>query len=162
MCPASSRRCSSGFSPATLISPPLGTRIPVSILIVVLLPAPFGPTRPIISPRSTESERSCTASTLRTSGSTTLRMAPSKPGLLRATRNVLLRPLALIISMFYPPSLPYSFEGGPRCLLCCYKSTSATCDTNETSETSETSETKSKQLAASALIATNAKLPDDS
>src|SRR5437588_12808351 len=113
MCLASSRRCSSGFSPATLISPPLGTRIPVSILIVVLLPTTFGPTRPIISPHSTESERSCTASTLRTSGSTTLRMAPSNPDLLRATRNVLLKPLALIISMFHPPFLLYSFDGNP-------------------------------------------------
>src|SRR5205085_11900137 len=111
MCLASSRRCRSGFSSATLISPLLGTRIPVNILIVVLLPAPFGPTRPIISPRSTESERSCTASTLRTSGSTTLRTAPNNHGLLRATRNVFLSPLALIIVMFYLPFLFYSFDG---------------------------------------------------
>ncbi len=94
---ASSLRCCTGLSPATRMVPLLGTRMPVNILMVVLLPAPLGPTRPIISPRSTRSVRSFTADTTRTSGSKTLRRPPISPGLRRATRNVLLRPSALIM-----------------------------------------------------------------
>ena len=37
------RRCRQGTKPLMRISPPLGTRMPVSILMVVDLPAPFGP-----------------------------------------------------------------------------------------------------------------------
>ena len=37
-------RARAGFKPATDAVPPLGWRMPVSILIVVDLPAPFGPT----------------------------------------------------------------------------------------------------------------------
>src|SRR5262249_10946614 len=40
-------------TPATCAVPPLGRARPTRILIVVVLPAPLGPTRPKISPRST-------------------------------------------------------------------------------------------------------------
>ena len=40
---ASSRRCRTGSSPQTRTRPEVGTRIPVSILMVVDLPAPFAP-----------------------------------------------------------------------------------------------------------------------
>src|SRR5438046_2129367 len=39
--------------PATCAVPPLGRARPTRILMVVVLPAPFGPTRPRIWPRST-------------------------------------------------------------------------------------------------------------
>src|SRR5947209_15713061 len=94
---ASSLRWRRGLSPATLTVPPLGWRMPVSILMVVDLPAPFGPINPIISPRSISSERSCTALTIRTWGFTTLRKPLSTPGRLFAIRNDLLRPLASIM-----------------------------------------------------------------
>src|SRR5262245_61953782 len=48
-------------SPTTLPRPPLGSRMPHSIRIVVLLPAPFGPSTPKISPRLTVRFRSLTA-----------------------------------------------------------------------------------------------------
>ncbi|HKZ84312.1 MAG TPA: hypothetical protein VJ793_11720 [Anaerolineae bacterium] len=38
-----STRCFHGTRPSTITSPCVGTRMPVSILIVVDLPAPFGP-----------------------------------------------------------------------------------------------------------------------
>src|SRR5688572_13032174 len=37
-------------TPATTALPPLGASSPVSILMVVVLPAPFGPRKPKISP----------------------------------------------------------------------------------------------------------------
>ena len=45
--------------------PPVGKMSPMSILMVVVLPAPFGPTKPKISPSFTESVRSSTAWTRR-------------------------------------------------------------------------------------------------
>src|SRR5579885_280203 len=94
---ANSRRWETGLNPATRTAPPLGTRIPVSILIVVDFPAPFGPIRPIISPRSIRNESSYTAFTTRTSGYTTLINPPTIPDLLLAIRNTLLRPEASIM-----------------------------------------------------------------
>ena len=44
-----------------LISPLSLERIPVSILIVVVLPEPFGPIKPTISPLFTVKDRSSTA-----------------------------------------------------------------------------------------------------
>ena len=41
--------------------PALGTRIPIIMRMVVVLPAPFGPRNPNTSPRSTENSRSRTA-----------------------------------------------------------------------------------------------------
>jgi hypothetical protein len=43
--------------------PWLGKMSPISILMVVVFPAPLGPTKPKISPSSTEKERSSTAVT---------------------------------------------------------------------------------------------------
>jgi hypothetical protein len=47
--------------PATLMLPLLGRRIPAIIRIVVVLPAPLGPSRPNSSPRGTWSEIPSTA-----------------------------------------------------------------------------------------------------
>src|SRR3954469_1656536 len=47
--------------PTTVALPPVGSRIPQSMRMVVDLPAPFGPSTPKISPRSTVSETSRTA-----------------------------------------------------------------------------------------------------
>src|SRR3989304_3610176 len=44
-------------SPATEPSPELGRRRPASILMVVVFPAPFGPSNPKISPRPTPERR---------------------------------------------------------------------------------------------------------
>ncbi len=52
-------RC--GSSPATRSVPEVGIRIPVSILIVVDLPAPFGPMYPTSSPGSTRRSMPSTA-----------------------------------------------------------------------------------------------------
>src|SRR5690554_1572193 len=56
------RTCSTG-SPKRLMEPASGRMSPVSIFIVVVLPAPFGPTNPNISPRRTSKLTSRTAST---------------------------------------------------------------------------------------------------
>jgi hypothetical protein len=45
-------RCSHRTSPATSTVPPVGKRMPVSILIGIDLPAPFGPRWPTLSPSS--------------------------------------------------------------------------------------------------------------
>ena len=50
--------CSGGDSPVTDTRPDPGSRMPVMILRVVLLPAPFGPSRPTTSPRSSWNEMS--------------------------------------------------------------------------------------------------------
>jgi hypothetical protein len=47
-------RCAGIGKPSTSISPERGCSCPVSILIVVDFPAPFGPRKPKISPGSTE------------------------------------------------------------------------------------------------------------
>ena len=44
--------------------PPVGVRMPVSILMTVDFPAPFGPMKPRISPLSTWNEMSSTALTV--------------------------------------------------------------------------------------------------
>src|SRR5512142_521866 len=49
--------------PINVAVPPLGAMRPVSILIVVVLPAPFGPRKPKISPRFTSKLTAFTAST---------------------------------------------------------------------------------------------------
>src|SRR5262249_40283659 len=48
-------------NPSTRTSPALGTANPVSILMVVVFPAPLGPSRPTHSPASTRNVRSATA-----------------------------------------------------------------------------------------------------
>src|SRR5436853_5911210 len=56
---------SSGFSrtskPATVAVPEVGNRNPVSMRIVVVFPAPFGPRKPTISPFATSKEMWSTA-----------------------------------------------------------------------------------------------------
>ena len=47
--------------PAMLAVPAVGGNYPVSIFIVVVFPAPFGPRKPTISPRSTLKQTSLTA-----------------------------------------------------------------------------------------------------
>src|SRR4249920_2522521 len=72
--------------PTTVPEPPLGSRMPHSMRMVVDLPAPFGPSTPKISPRLTCSDTSRTATSdpnlrdservsMMTSGSVTL-LAP--------------------------------------------------------------------------------------
>src|SRR5208337_4463288 len=59
------RRTSTGWraisNPYTLAAPALGGSIVVSIFIVVVLPAPFGPSRPKIEPAATLKDSSLTA-----------------------------------------------------------------------------------------------------
>jgi hypothetical protein len=57
---ASSGRASMS-SPPTWIVPLVGWRIPAIMRIVVVLPAPFGPSSPNSSPRGTSSEMPSTA-----------------------------------------------------------------------------------------------------
>jgi hypothetical protein len=45
-----------------LIDPLVGANVPVIIFMVVVLPAPFGPSKPMIWPRRNSSEMSSTAS----------------------------------------------------------------------------------------------------
>ena len=85
VCAIRSRR---GSSPPTRARPPDGSSTPVSILIVVDLPAPFGPMKPTNSPSSIRNDTPSTARTRSDSVSTRLRSAPKKPRWWRATRNV--------------------------------------------------------------------------
>lgn len=56
--------CDTTSKPATDAFPDVGFKRVVSIIIVVLLPAPFGPRKPKISPVSTLNEMLSTAFTL--------------------------------------------------------------------------------------------------
>src|SRR5262249_28946098 len=74
------RRSSLSRMPSTTASPEVGRRRPVSILIVVLLPAPFGPRKPKNRPRATRKERWSTAVVWRKTlvrPSTTMASAPA-------------------------------------------------------------------------------------
>ena len=53
-----------GTKPATVTSPEVGWRRPESILSVVVLPAPFAPKKPTISPAAISSVTPRTASTV--------------------------------------------------------------------------------------------------
>ena len=53
--------CDTTLNPDTRATPEVGFKSVVSIIIVVLLPAPFGPRNPKISPSSTLSEMLSTA-----------------------------------------------------------------------------------------------------
>ena len=55
------RRSFQGTIPSASMCPDVGTRMPVSILMVVDFPAPFGPRYPTISPSSMRREMSSTA-----------------------------------------------------------------------------------------------------
>jgi hypothetical protein len=52
-------------SPNSDAEPPLGRMSPIRMRMVVVLPAPFGPTKPKISPGSTANEMPSTATTRR-------------------------------------------------------------------------------------------------
>ena len=56
-----SRGCSRTSKPATVAVPDVGGRKHVSIRMVVVLPAPFGPRKPTILPFSTSNEMWSTA-----------------------------------------------------------------------------------------------------
>src|SRR6266540_2973973 len=73
---ASARRCVHGVRPRTRADPLVGCRMPVSILIDVDLPAPFGPMYASRSPGSTANVRSRTASTGRDRGPPPLKTFP--------------------------------------------------------------------------------------
>ena len=60
-----SRGCVATSNPSTRASPEVGRSSVVSILIVVVLPAPFGPSRPKSSPCSIAKSTPRTASTTR-------------------------------------------------------------------------------------------------
>src|ERR1700677_2220998 len=57
--------CAAGAAPSTWIVPVLGVSIPVTRLRNVDLPAPFGPTRPVIDPAGMDSVHSVRACRLR-------------------------------------------------------------------------------------------------
>src|SRR6202165_4070647 len=57
--------CVASSQPATRAVPPLGASSVASMRSVVVLPAPFGPRKPKISPRVTERSTPATASTFR-------------------------------------------------------------------------------------------------
>ena len=65
---ARARRWRQGTSPATVTCPPLGTRMPVSILMVVLFQAPLGPMYPPISPALHSLVQSGEGALVRTTG----------------------------------------------------------------------------------------------
>src|SRR3954465_4055291 len=90
--------------PATLARPLVGRTNPRRSLMVVVLPAPFGPRSPKISPRRTSIERSMTARTFR----------PQNP-----TRKVFERCSAAMIAFsigahVYSPAPPAATNGKPR------------------------------------------------
>src|ERR1700687_1359780 len=72
-----------------MISPELGTKMPVNILMEVDLPAPFGPMYPTISPRAISKEMLSTALTGRYSRSNRLTNPPRRPSRRLKVRNSL-------------------------------------------------------------------------
>lgn len=73
------------------MSPSVGQRMPVSILIVVLLPAPFGPMNPTTSPGSMLNDTSWTAWTSSYCGETSDLMLFHTPSFFFFVWNTLLR-----------------------------------------------------------------------
>ena len=88
-----------GRKPATSARPALGWIRPLSILRVVVLPAPLGPRKPTISPGSTVKLTAFTASTSLVRRRTRWRRVPARPGCLSAMRKVLPRPSQRMIGM---------------------------------------------------------------
>ena len=80
-------RSRQGVQPSTFASPDDGCRMPVSILIVVDLPAPFGPRNATISPRCTVRSMLRTATFSSQLGFSSDRKLPAKPASLRLTVN---------------------------------------------------------------------------
>ena len=71
--------------------PEVGVRIPVSILMTVLLPAPLGPINPRISPLGTSKLMSSTATTRSVLGLKSDLKLPFRPGSLIVFLNSFLR-----------------------------------------------------------------------
>ena len=90
-------RCFQGTRPSTSMMPDVGASIPVSILIVVDLPAPFGPTYPMISPLLMDRLMLSTTRFTTYSGVNNVRMAPNLPLYCLGMRNSLTRSLMCII-----------------------------------------------------------------
>ena len=88
-------RC--GTIPLTSTRPALGVRMPVSILIVVDFPAPFGPSKASSSPASTRSVTPSTAVLATRSGATSALSPPRIPGLRTVVRKTLVSPSAMIV-----------------------------------------------------------------
>lgn len=57
-------RCVDREAPPTEIVPESGSKTPITILMVVVLPAPLGPKRPTISPGRTQKDTPSTAATV--------------------------------------------------------------------------------------------------
>jgi hypothetical protein len=92
-------RFSWGIRPSTMRLPEVGTRMPVSILIVVDLPAPFGPRYATDSPASMLRSMWSTASLSVYLRVTKCLSEPTSPGSLTACRNCLVSPFASINGM---------------------------------------------------------------
>ena len=82
----------------TVACPSLGCKMPVSILMVVDLPAPLGPMKANISPFSSEKLTSETAVISSVSGFHKARRLPLSPGALRFSENRLAKPLTFTAS----------------------------------------------------------------
>ena len=91
-----------GSMPSTEIVPDVGVRMPVIILIVVDLPAPFGPMKASRSPARTVKSMPHTAFTSRYSGFVSARMDAFRPGCFTRERYVFVKSLALTLSMVIP------------------------------------------------------------
>src|SRR5579863_2734175 len=108
---AFSLRLFHGTNPATRTWPEVGTRIPVSILIVVDLPAPLGPIYPTSSPGSSAKFTPPTATRSSYSGEMRERNAPRAPGVRFVVRKTLRRSRASTIGRTPRFVTTYSFSG---------------------------------------------------
>src|SRR5208282_4855912 len=82
-------RCLHGTNPFTQISPLVGTRMPVNILMLVDFPAPLGPMYPTVSPRSIEKLTWSTAARVRYSRTKRFWIEPHTPSRRLKVRNSL-------------------------------------------------------------------------
>ena len=110
---ATERRDCHGTRPRVVAVPESGTRMPVNILMVVLLPAPFGPRTATISPALIEKLTLRTASTWDVEPGSSARKALKPPVRLVVTRNDFFSSSATI--MF--PSLGTASRNDPKPLL---------------------------------------------
>ena len=79
-----------GASPSMLTRPPSGSNRPTTHPIVVVLPAPFGPNSPSVSPGATQNDRSSTATIgpYRLVSDSTSNKVTAGPAVARARRQV--------------------------------------------------------------------------
>src|SRR6185312_15634167 len=97
-------RSRDGSSPATRQTPDVGVRIPVSILIVVDLPAPFGPRYPTSSPGSISKFTPFTARVVSRLVLNRARNLGNRPGSTAGRLNSLTRSAAWIAGIHTLPS----------------------------------------------------------